>query len=163
MGRPIFKNYTAALNHAPEYDALCTGLLLTIMRVFNRHCGLVLVHLYLCGKLKCPPCRCPRQGCSFMATRQDTIENHVAYKHENATMPFKCKFPRCLRAQKGQYKHRASLIAHMNKVHPKKPRERNNNFVRSVLPGTLSLKGMIKQGCVRQSSLSDLNSDLGRI
>ena len=95
-----------------------------------------------------------------MATRQDTIENHVAYKHENATKPFKCKFRGCLQAQKGQYKRRARLIAHMNKMHSKKPRERNNNFVRSAVPGTLSLRGKIKQGWVHQSYLSDLNSYL---
>lgn len=85
--------------------------------------------------------RCPRPSCSFMAARQDTIENHVAFKHDGATKPFKCKFRRC----QAQYWHKASLTAHQNKMHPKKPRERNNNLTPSAPKNTLRLKREIKQ------------------
>ena len=90
--------------------------------------------------------RCPRADCPFMAVRKDTIENHVAFKHDGGTKPFKCKFRRCGK----QYCRKTFLTAHQNNMHPKKPRERNNNIAMSATKKTSGLKREIKQEIKRE-------------
>jgi len=67
--------------------------------------------------------RCPRQGCTFMAARQDTIDRHCTYHHDGAKKPLNCKLRWCRK----QFWSRRGLFNHLDKVHAKKPRDRNNN------------------------------------
>jgi len=76
--------------------------------------------------------RCPRQGCTFMAARQDTIDRHCTYHHDGAKKPLNCKLRWCRK----QFWSRRGLFNHLDKVHAKKPRDRNNNVAETAREAT---------------------------
>ena len=68
---------------------------------------------------------CSKCDSKFANRPQDTIDRHCTYHHDGAKKPLNCKFRWCRK----QFWSRRGLFNHLDKVHARKPRDRNNNNV----------------------------------